>query len=101
VGCSSLRHLLVEEHPQQHGERIGVEKVVGLGTASDGEISLREVLSAHGALAPGRPKECNMKQLFVRVVVFTAVCGAALVGVAEAASAKLAGNHCEPVIEDD
>jgi hypothetical protein len=42
-----------------------------------------------------------MKQLFVRVVVFTAVCGAALVGVAEAASAKPAANHCEPVIEDD
>jgi hypothetical protein len=41
-----------------------------------------------------------MKQLIVRAMVFTSVCGGTLVAVAHAASARLAANHCEPAIDD-
>jgi hypothetical protein len=42
-----------------------------------------------------------MKRMAMRVAVFTSVCGGALVAVAHAASAKLATNHCEPIVSAD
>ena len=34
------RHLLVEQHPEQDGERVGVEELVGVGVAGDGKHGL-------------------------------------------------------------
>ena len=42
-----------------------------------------------------------MKLITMRVAVFTSVCGGVLVAAAHAASAKLATNHCEPVVSTD
>ena len=36
-----------------------------------------------------------MKLITARVAVFTAICGGVIVAAAQAASARLAGNHCE------
>lgn len=36
----SLLHLLVEEHPDQQREGVGVQEAIGLGVAGDGEIAL-------------------------------------------------------------
>ncbi len=42
-----------------------------------------------------------MKLLAARVVVFTSVCSGVLAVAAQAAHARLATNHCEPVVLDD
>ena len=42
-----------------------------------------------------------MRRLVVRASVFVAVSGGAILAAAHAASAKLASNHCEPVVIDD
>jgi hypothetical protein len=42
-----------------------------------------------------------MKQLAVRLTVVTSVCGGVIALAAQAAHARLAGNHCEPVVSVD
>ena len=42
-----------------------------------------------------------MKRIAARVAVFAGVCGGAIVVAAQAASARLATNHCEPVVSAD
>jgi hypothetical protein len=42
-----------------------------------------------------------MKLLTARVVVFTGVCAGVVIAAVEAASARLATNHCESVVLDD
>jgi hypothetical protein len=39
-----------------------------------------------------------MKLIAARVAVFTGICGGVIVAAAHAASARLATNHCEPVV---
>jgi hypothetical protein len=42
-----------------------------------------------------------MKGIIVKIAVFMSVSGGAIMGVAHGASARLAGNHCEPAVVDD
>jgi hypothetical protein len=42
-----------------------------------------------------------MKRITLRVAVFTSVCGGVIMAAAHAASARLATNHCEPVVSSD
>jgi hypothetical protein len=42
-----------------------------------------------------------MKRLAVRAAVFTSVFGGMILAASEAASARLATNHCEPIVRVD
>jgi hypothetical protein len=50
--AASLTHVLVEQHPEQQGERIATEQLVGGGVLGDGERRHACDLAARGRESP-------------------------------------------------
>ena len=68
LGTSSLLHVLVQEHANKERERVGVEELVGVWIAGDGEISLHGAMIAREPICRSSPlASAPLRSIEVRV----------------------------------